>query len=1005
MIEPTAEQQQAIDHRQGNLLIVACAGSGKTDTISRRIASLVAEGVPKDAIIAFTFTEHAASELKARIRGHLEDRVPNEPSIGDMYVGTIHSFCLRTLKELDPNYRNWEVMDEVRQAALIAVNFIRFDDSDRGIGLDRLRTETRTGTYWETVRRFTTTLDVMHHEGIAPEAIEDGRLRAAVERYRKLAHGLPNLSFDFNLIVDELIRFLENHPDKLSEVRTRFRHLVVDEYQDVDGRQERLIELISNRGKDVTVTAVGDDDQALYGFRGASVRNILDFERKYAPVERVIMGDNFRSSHAIVEVAYRAVQPVTNRLPKEMAARRRNPDGGLVERMADDGDIQLATFETEEDEARWVAERVETLRGTKFEQKDGRYRSLDYGDMAVLLRSVRSAGSEFARVLREHNIPVVISGTRGLFNNDEIRLVQAAFCLLARSDFAMPDEGGRIRIFDTVETREFVRKTVERLSRDRMRTANSTAFLEWTSRTLEELGRRSLPKEKRGGRLARRIYPQDIFQGMLGALGSGKGDWSRDVLFNLGAFSGLLTQFESVHQWITPANLRGLTLFLGNWAASNADEGGLDDVVRMNSVQIMTVHAAKGLEWPVVFLPRISSSTFPSSRRNHGPETFLPTSQFDPATYAGGNDGERRLWYVALTRCAKFLNVSSLDRSRKRPTEYFREIQHPVVRRNGDDPTPRQRGEPQPPAEAGMLPTTYSDLAYWWRCPKEYELRSLMGFRPGVSEQYGYGQQLHNILAQIHEKARHGDVPTEQEVKHLVERRFHLRYTQGRPLDALRDAARDALVRYVREQGDLLTRTRAIEKPFEFIEPNSGALITGMVDLLERADSDDEGNGVREPVGIVDFKAHKIATREDYEDLREKAEQQLRLYAEAVRYAFPFEPATAAVQLITPRELLPELKAQGYGDRITVDVSKEGRETVMQMVSDAVGGIRESLERQEFPHLGARSGVCRRCDFRLFCPGYEEWRAENRNAPTPRTPAEERDVETDTIIEEQNAGT
>ena len=492
---------------------------------------------------------------------------------------------------------------------------------------------------------------------------------------------------------------------------------------------------------------------------------------------------------------------------------------------------------------------------------------------------------------------------------------------------------------------------------------------------------------------------------MLQALGSLEGEWSRDIMFNLGAFSGLLTQFESVHQWVTPANLRGLSLFLGNWAASNADEGGLDDVVRMNSVQIMTVHAAKGLEWPVVFLPRISSSTFPSSRRNQGPETFLPTGQFDPATYAGGDDGERRLWYVALTRCAKFLNVSSLDRTRKRPTEYFREIQHALVHRDGVDPTARPQRRPEPPADSEMLPTTYSDLDYWWRCPKEYELRSLMGFSPGVSEQYGYGQQLHNILAEIHEAARSGTVPTEEEVASLVERRFHLRYTQGPPLDALRSAARDALTRYVREQGELLTGTRAVEKPFEFIEHESGALITGVVDLLERASPEDEPSAVREPVGIVDFKAHKINEVGEFERLREKAEKQLRLYASAVRYAFPFEPATATAQLITPRPPPPELREAGVSDRIDVDVSEGGREAALESVRTAVGGIRSSLAQQEFARLGPARDACPRCDFRSFCRGYAEWRERNRNAPTPEAPVEERAREVDTVIEEQDAGT
>lgn len=1002
MITPTSSQLDAINYDSGNLLIVACAGSGKTDTISRRIARIVSEGTTKNSIIAFTFTEHAANELKARIRTHLEEEKPEEPSLGDMYVGTIHSFCLRMLRELDPKYRNWEVMDEVRQAALISARFTRFDDSNKGIGLDRLRSLTKTKTYWEIVRRFTSTLGVIHQKGIALEDIRDHRVRDAITRYEALAYGSPNFFFDFNRIIEELVRRLTQNQSDLEAIQNRFSHLIVDEYQDIDDQQEKLINLLTAGGSKARITAVGDDDQALYGFRGASVQNILRFQDRYPNVHRINMGDNFRSTHAIVEIADSAIRRVQTRLQKEMVARKRDLSGTLVERLAELGDIRLRTFSSEEDEADWVAARIEELRGVVFEQKDGTTRALDYADMAILLRSVRASGTVFAQKLREKGIPVVVSGTRGLFDNDEVRLIQAAFCLLARADFALRDEETGLVILNTLETRSFVRKTIERLSQKQMKSASPGKFLNWIAAKLEELDRRSLRRELRG-RLARRIYPQEIFHEMLQELGSQKADWTRDVMFNLGAFSSLLTQFEAVHQWITPANLKGLCLFLGNWAATNADEGGLDEVVRLNSVQVMTVHAAKGLEWPVVFVPRVSSMNFPSSRRNQGPETFLPESLFNPQEYAGGDDGERRLWYVALTRCAKFLNVSSLDRQRKKPTEYFREVHHDFVLHNGSDPTPRTKSLPRPPDDADMLPTTFSDLTYFWRCRFEYELRSLMHFSPGVGEQYGYGQQLHNILAEIHEKSRDGIFITVDEVDELVDRRFHLRYTQGRPFDALKSAAKKALARYVQSYRELLSKTHAVEKPFEFIDRNSGALITGVVDLLERVDDVDAGPH-REAVGIVDFKAHRITKSDDFEKLRTHVERQLRLYASAVRYAFPYEPATATAHIIAPKPPPPELAQMGVSDKIAVDVSDSRREEALLEVRDTVTAIKQSIKAESFDKSGPANNQCPQCDFRLFCRGYAEWRRLDQSAPQPKAPEEVREAEVDIVMEEQDAG-
>lgn len=922
-----------------------------------------------------------------------------------MYVGTIHSFCLRILKEHWAEYRNFEVMDEVRQAALISANFTRFEDSQHGLGLDRLRSATRTGTYWETVRRFTTTLNVMHQKHMGAEDLPQGELRRVVERYIALAYGSPNYFFDYNRIIDTLIDKLESSIVTLQKVRDQFKHLVVDEYQDIDDRQEHLIQLLSNRGRSASVKVVGDDDQALFGFRGAKNQHILTFHKRYPKVHRVILAQNFRSTHAIVEVADAAVRRIPGRLIKEMSSARRDPATGVIaERLADRGDIQLSTFVSEEDEAKWVADRIDTLRGVVFEEKDGSRRALDYADMAILLRSVKSSGAVFARELRRRGTPVVISGTRGLFDNEEIRVVQAAFCLLARSDFGVPDDLGQLQTLNTLDTRQFVRDAVERMSAKQMPSASAGRFLEWIGAKLEELDRRSLKKEIRG-HLARRIYPQAIFHEMLHELGSSEADWSPDVLFNLGAFSSLLAEFERVHQWVTPSRLKALCLFLGTWAASNAEEGGLDEVVRLNSVQIMTIHAAKGLEWPVVFLPRISSATFPSSRRSQGPETFLAADQFDPADFASGDDGERRLWYVAVTRCAKFLNVSSLARKRKRPTTYFTEIHHDVVRRDGTDPTDRVRGQPTPPGDATMLPTTYSDLSSWWRCRFEYQLRSLMGFSPGVGEQYGYGQQLHNILAELHERAQAGRTVTPLDVHDLVQQRFHLRYTQGPPFDALRSAAERSLDRYVATNIESLSQTQAVEKHFEFIDRESGALIAGVVDLLERVGPAESNDGhVREPVGIVDFKAHRIRRIAEFEKLREDAERQLQLYASAIQYAFPYQPVRAIAQLITPHPPSADLVARGVVERITVDVSDASRQAALRRVREAVTDIKASLAANSFSRTGPKTGWCRECDFRTFCPGFVEWRRRNLSVPVPAPPDRASEDELDQIIEDESAG-
>ena len=1005
MPSPTSAQRQAINHDDGNLLILACAGSGKTETLARRIARLVEKGAKRASIVAFTFTEHAAEGLKHRIRARLEEAFPDEPSLGDMYVGTIHSFCLRVLRENDSQYRLFEVMDETRQAALIAANFVRFEDSASGIGLDRLRSRTRSKTYGETLRTFINTLNVIHQQGIVVEDIGDPVLEKTVQNYRDIAYGDPNYFFDFNRIIDELIGFLEQDTAALSKLRSNLSHVFVDEYQDVDDRQENLIRLLTNAGTGPRLTVVGDDDQALYGFRGASVQNILSFQNRYPDVEQVKLDANFRSTHAIVSVSDEAIRKIPQRIVKEPAARRAGHADALEERMADPGDIQLRTFASEADEAAWTADRIEELRGVAIEEADGSARGLDYADMAILLRSVKNAGAVFADTLRARGIPVVISGTRGLFNNDEVRLVQASFCILARSDFGLRDDDGHFQLLTTVETRQFIREKIYVLrNTDRLgNNANSTHYLSRLDQMRADLDQRSLSREQRTAGKGARIYPQAIYHELLRALGGRADEWPVDVMFNFGAFSRLLTQFEAVHQWITPARLKSLALFLSNWAAGNVDDGGVSDLAGLNSVKIMTVHGAKGLEWPVVFLPRISSAIFPSSQRNRGPDTFLPDSVFDPAIYAGGNDGERRLWYVALTRCAKFLNVSSLDRRYKRPSPYFKEIRHDCVSRDRSDLTSRTRCTPRPPADAELLPTTYSDLAAFWRCEHEYGLRSLMDFSPGVGEQFGYGQQVHNILAEIHQTAIEGITTDKVDIRALVEKRFHLRYTTGDPLEAMREAAIRGLERYVEKYGALLQEAHAVEKTFELIDTGSGALISGVIDLLERRDPN-VPPWQREILGLVDFKSRRIASRKEYDEIATAAEDQLRLYALGVRHALFMEPAQAVVHIISHADWPTELAADGLTERISVDVSKEARNLTQAKVSETVRQIRNGLISWTFQRTGVSNQKCGHCDFRVFCKGFDEFKAAVGSSEET-TPEGDREAEMDQLVEDTGAGT
>ena len=325
---------------------------------------------------------------------------------------------------------------------------------------------------------------------------------------------------------------------------------------------------------------------------------------------------------------------------------------------------------------------------------------------------------------------------------------------------------------------------------------------------------------------------------------------------------------------------------------------------------------------PVVFLPRISSHNFPSSRRNQGPAVFLDNSLFNPEEYASGEPGERRLWYVAVTRCQKFLNITSQKRPRKGPTDYYNEIKHNYVQDKGEI-SDRPKGKPTVPLNVDLLPTTYTDLSYYWRCPFEYQLRALMDFSPGVTEAYGYGQQIHNILTEIHTRALSGEILSSKEAAELVDERFHLRYTREKPLEVLRDAAKDSLKRFIDEYPNHGRYVLEAEKNFEFVDTESGALVTGNIDLLQKVEESASGEEVLTPVGIVDFKTHSWGEASDFFRNCDEAISQLRLYAIAVRDALHMEPHSAHVYFLSPKKPDESLLRDGVQEKVSVDITQD----------------------------------------------------------------------------------
>ncbi|NJD67758.1 MAG: ATP-dependent helicase, partial [candidate division NC10 bacterium] len=415
----TAEQLSAIGHVAGNLQLIACAGSGKTEVVAQRVVNLIrpakkgGAGCSPENIIAFTFTDKAAAELKDRIHTRCREQLGDVTGLAEMYVGTIHGFCLDLLKTEVPKYMKYEVLNEVQQVLFI-------DRHSKASGLTEsttldgkpLKRYTDTGNY-------VSAMAILREDSPADRSKLTGNsVLAGLGKYEQLLHSKGYL--DYSGILKEAVEELRRNKGLRERLAERVKHVIVDEYQDVNPVQEAVVEELHKLGAGICV--VGDDDQVLYQWRGSDIQNILGFERRYGKVKQVRLEENFRSSEGVVAVARDFIQQVVRRLPKAMKATQAQS--------FEAGDIVALGFATPEEEAQYIAETCKALRGTAIKD-DGANRGISWSDMAILLRSVRRDGGPIMAALDAVDVPFVITGMDNLFQKEEVEAARQLFYFLA----------------------------------------------------------------------------------------------------------------------------------------------------------------------------------------------------------------------------------------------------------------------------------------------------------------------------------------------------------------------------------------------------------------------------------------------------------------------------------------------------------------------------------------------------------------------------------------------
>jgi DNA helicase-2/ATP-dependent DNA helicase PcrA len=613
-------QREAVEHGPGPLLVLAGAGSGKTRVLTRRVARLIEhEGVSPHAILTVTFTNKAAGEMRARIA----DLLGSEPS--GMWTGTFHAIGARMLRihaGLVGRTPSFTIYDE--DDTLAAVKHV----------MERLRISTKDRPPQAIVAAISDARNALVSSTEYERLAMDPFSRSAAAVYRELENVMRQanaVSFDDLLVLP--VRILEQNPDVLERYRRRFKHILVDEYQDTNRAQYRFVSLLGSEHGNVTV--VGDDDQSIYGWRGADIRNILDFENDFPGAKVVRLEENYRSTPQILAVANAAISANTSRKGKTLRTTRSGGDT-----------VHVVAALDERDEAEYVVEEISERRYA--------VRGRPLRHFAVLYRT-NSQSRAMEEALRRHSIPYRLVGAIRFYDRREIKDLLAWLRLIAnpsddeafRRAVAAPRRGVGETTLDalasfasTAGIPMFVASTHARFAGS-LRPSTREAlqvFADLVNR-LNEKARESSVTE-----LLRDLVIEIGYENHLKAEGPGATE-RIDNVRELIAGAVETVQDEGGEVGLTPLDhfLQRATL------VTSAD--ALDPSA--DAVTLMTLHNAKGLEFPVVFLTGLEEGLFPLSRAREQIDTL---------------EEERRLFYVGVTRAEDTLLISHA-RSRRRNGE------------------------------------------------------------------------------------------------------------------------------------------------------------------------------------------------------------------------------------------------------------------------------------------------------------------------------------------------
>ncbi len=772
-------QKEAVTNTEGPMMIIAGAGTGKTRVITSRIAYLINNfGVNPESILALTFTEKAADEMTERV-----DKVM-PLSYEGAQISTFHSFCDSVLREsglhmgVDPSFK---IMNQAKQWLLIKRHLFE-------LGLDRFRPLGNPGKFIHVLINFFSRLkdeDVTvdkflqyandNLKNVIGEDEKEGaekllELANSYCEYQKIK--LENNMLDFGDLQYYVLRLFESSPATLSAYRKRYQFILVDEYQDTNFAQNKIVTMLASEHKNLTV--VGDDDQSIYKWRGASLSNLISFEKNFPECKKVVLKENYRSGQKILDLSYDLIQ---NNNPGRLEARESIDKKLIFKGEKDDSDVALHHC------SHYLQEVEHVVSGIKNLSSNG----TEYSDMAILVRANQHA-QPYIEEFKRNQIPYAVRDTQSLSRFEEIKDLMALINFLSRPHnnvaavrllslplFCIPmaevlDISNQAKSDDYKPIYYYLK---DKFKQDSIPLGDSNDRIESVFNLMTHLLN-----------FSRRHPVSRIIGEFLDKSGYYK-DLKLDENKNAEKIQRIAQLIEIAYEFELENNDNRLDTFL-EYLDSMEQAGGLisqTEIPDANAVSILTVHSAKGLEFDYVFMPSLVAQRFPATSRKDPIEIPSALLEEDLGEEGSNLAEERRLFYVACTRARKGLYLSYSDKyegnKKWKISPFLKEVLESknveVSEELNEEKTNMGRAhrglttfaaESELDDKISYLPEvnvnqlSYSKIDAFKTCPLKYKFRYLFQIPTPTPHAANFGSSVHDTVNIFYNKIKDGQSPS-----------------------------------------------------------------------------------------------------------------------------------------------------------------------------------------------------------------------------------------------------